>query len=304
MFAAAPPLPAWAQAELAYPGALGVGAKDNPTSSDPANRSGVRRVQEWLTLAGVNVLVDGDFGPATLRALRAYAAGIEPTPPNALTPAVWSALTRPMARALDIRPLLAPVPGAPPEPLGNAVRRVALTHLKAHPREVGGANRGPWVRLYCKGHDGAAYAWCAGFVSFVVQQAAALVGVAPPLVYTLSCDALAADASKKGLLLSGSAVASGQIAPPSASLAHGAARSGTRSETGGCGVFLVRNPKNAKDWTHTGLAYDFERGKGGKGVVSFLTVEGNSNDEGSREGYEVCARARGMTSVDFIRLSP
>jgi hypothetical protein len=32
----------------------------------------------------------------------------------------------------------------------------------------------------------------------------------------------------------------------------------------------------------------------------FETIEGNTNDEGSREGYEVCHRVRGYGSKDFI----
>ena len=35
---------------------------------------------------------------------------------------------------------------------------------------------------------------------------------------------------------------------------------------------------------------------------TFATIEGNTNDEGSREGYEVCRRVRGRGSKDFIRL--
>ncbi len=32
----------------------------------------------------------------------------------------------------------------------------------------------------------------------------------------------------------------------------------------------------------------------------FETIEGNTNDEGSREGYEVCQRVRGYPGKDFI----
>jgi hypothetical protein len=30
------------------------------------------------------------------------------------------------------------------------------------------------------------------------------------------------------------------------------------------------------------------------------TIEGNTNDEGSREGHEVCARTRGYDGEDFV----
>jgi hypothetical protein len=32
----------------------------------------------------------------------------------------------------------------------------------------------------------------------------------------------------------------------------------------------------------------------------YHTIEGNTNDEGSREGYEVCKRIRGYKKKDFI----
>jgi hypothetical protein len=32
----------------------------------------------------------------------------------------------------------------------------------------------------------------------------------------------------------------------------------------------------------------------------FETIEGNTNDDGSREGYEVCRRFRSYQKTDFI----
>jgi CHAP domain len=55
---------------------------------------------------------------------------------------------------------------------------------------------------------------------------------------------------------------------------------------------------------------DFGKGLGHTGFVenvvgdSIQTIEGNSNDEGSREGYEVCRRTRKISSCkSFIRLT-
>jgi len=48
---------------------------------------------------------------------------------------------------------------------------------------------------------------------------------------------------------------------------------------------------------------DFGKGLGHTGIVESVTsthintIEGNSNDEGSREGYEVCKRSRPKTSI-------
>lgn len=49
------------------------------------------------------------------------------------------------------------------------------------------------------------------------------------------------------------------------------------------------------DWTHTGFVTMFNKD-------FFDTIEGNTNDDGNREGYEVCARTRGYKNEDFIKL--
>ena len=60
-------------------------------------------------------------------------------------------------------------------------------------------------------------------------------------------------------------------------------------------IFLVPHPTNSGDWTHTGLI------SGGDGTV-FHTIEGNTNDSGSREGFELCARIRSCAKVDVVLL--
>jgi hypothetical protein len=47
------------------------------------------------------------------------------------------------------------------------------------------------------------------------------------------------------------------------------------------------------DWTHTGIVTQADAG-------SFGTIEGNTNDGGSTNGVEVCARTRGYEKKDFI----
>lgn len=56
-------------------------------------------------------------------------------------------------------------------------------------------------------------------------------------------------------------------------------------------LFLVR--RTSTDWTHVGIVTETREN-------SFLTLEGNTNDDGDREGYEVCARRRGYSKKDFI----
>jgi hypothetical protein len=59
-------------------------------------------------------------------------------------------------------------------------------------------------------------------------------------------------------------------------------------------IFLVRHSPG--DWCHTGFAV---RGEGG----TFATIEGNTNDDGSSNGFEVCGRSRSVKEKDFILLS-
>jgi hypothetical protein len=49
------------------------------------------------------------------------------------------------------------------------------------------------------------------------------------------------------------------------------------------------------DWSHVGI---FISASG----ESFTSIEGNTNDEGSFEGFEVCTRIRGWDKKDFIRI--
>lgn len=83
-----------------------------------------------------------------------------------------------------------------PISLGNhtfptMVSGYAKAHLAQHPLEVGGQNPRPWMRLYMKGHDGAEFPWCAGFVSFILKQAAEILGMTSPIQGSMSCDFLA-----------------------------------------------------------------------------------------------------------------
>lgn len=157
--------------------------------------------------------------------------------------------------------------------MGEAAQVYAQGHLDAAPREVGGANRGPWVRLYMKGRQGVDAPWCAGFVTFLLRQAADSMGEEAPIAGSTSCDALAAQATDAGIFLSEDDASPDQVTVGS--------------------LFLVR--RTDTDWTHTGLVVE-------AGAETFSTVEGNTNDAGDREGYEVCARTRGYAAKDFVLL--
>ncbi len=267
---AVPPiLPAFSPAvtaELSSPGAVAVGTTGRAA----------RRVQEWLTFHGFRTPIDEDFGTAAERALQAFrdARGITVTGP--LDPATWAELIAPMVRALS--PVAPVAPGAT---FGDTVLAVARQHLEEHPIELGGANCGPWVRAYMNGNQGTPWAWCAGFVTFVMKQAAKIPGMAMPIDGSFSCDLLATQAERASLFISEKSLNATPAKFATATL-------------GTCCIFLVRS--TASDWTHTGFAFDL------KPNGTFATIEGNTNDDGSREGYEVCKRFRSRGSKDFIRL--
>lgn len=244
----------------------------------------VKRVQEWLCLQGYSVPVDNKWGPASKRALEQFcydrqidSNGFDTVP--VLSEDLWTALCQPMR---DV--VLAPLRFRPPHfvpSYGVIVRVLALTHLQAHPREIGGQNRGPWVRLYMDGKEGNDWAWCAGFVSFVMAQAgdaynATLPTTPHPTISAYRCRDLVAMARQLGWpVLS---------APKPDCEIH---------------LFFVnhkkRNPWDSP-WSHVGFGYDFQSDG------TFTTIEGNTNDEGSAEGYEVCTRTRSIADKTFIPL--
>jgi hypothetical protein len=209
-----------------------------------ANGPTVRILQEHLTLAGYPPLIDGDFGPATERALMLATRHIFGG--QKITDAATNFdLTQPMYRALSAR---------------GSLLDIARAYLVEHPREVGGNNRGPWVRTFCDGVEGRA--WCGYAVRHLARQA----GEPWAERISPSCDVTAARALHDGRWSSTPIVG---------------------------GLFLVR--RTPTDWTHMGIVLD-----AGPGWIS--TWEGNANDEGGREGHEVCGRTRGIGRLDFVRL--
>jgi len=227
----------------------------------------VRVLQEWLSLQGLGVAIDGDFGPATERAVSLFQERIGIQVTGKVDDETFLMLTAPILRAL-----------APIDPLEMTYLEIVVAyarqHLAQHPMEIGGQNMGPWVRLYMQGNDGTPWAWCAGFVCFILHQAADTLKIKSPVRTTFSCDVLAERAKDGGRFISEKSVRDGSFPTP-----------GT--------IFLVR--RSSIDWTHTGLVIGAEDNV-------FETIEGNTNDEGSREGYEVCHRFRGYKKKDFVRI--
>jgi hypothetical protein len=256
-------LPAHAQRELVL----------SHTVRSGSSGEAVQRVQEWLDFSGYGCAVDGLFGPATERVVREFQAAQGLPVTGVVTPELFALLSAPMAKALWL-----PSPPEDPGRFSVWVRKVAEQHLAQRPVEIGGQNRGPWVRLYMSGQDGADQLWCAGFVSFVMQQAAEASKLPTPIAGSFGCDSLAAQAQQAGRLVPRDALLASL--PPGVS-------------DGGCWIFL--NIKGAMDWDHTGFAFDFSGS-------SFKSLEGNADQQGSRNGWQVCSRPRSVGARDFIKL--
>ena len=223
----------------------------------------VKLIQEWLSLHDQGVGIDGDFGPATQAAVKNFQTKVGFPTNGVVDENTFAKLIAPMHAALQ------PIPASGLS-LGALVVAYAHQHLAQHPREVGGENSGPWVRLYMDGNEGKQWAWCAGFVCFCLKQASDALGVAMPITKNFSCDELAKSA-KKNKIFVGSGDSHAKVGPGS--------------------IFLVR--KTATDWTHTGIIVSTTND-------TFKTIEGNTNNAGSTNGIEVRARTRNLSTVDFI----
>lgn len=247
----------------------------NPAVRMGDKHPGVKRIQEWINLGGKTVVtLDGDFGPASLRAL-----DITLGRPHADIP-----IGKPVMDEDEWRKLIAPyrlaliqVDDPLPGKLSDSVRHAAKAHLAVHAREVGGQNKGPWVRTYMRGNEGRPWPWCAGFVSFIMHQAATEICEESPLTYSFSSSQIAAEASSKGLLYPGEQVADPRMGAPI-------------NDRTFC-IFLVKG--GGTGYQHIGFAYHFNGD-------TFETIEGNSNDDGSYEGYEICRRIRSLKGKDLI----
>ncbi len=246
--------------------------------SSGARNASVRRIQEWLNFHHCGAVIDGAYGPATTACVKEFQQRASLPVSGQVNAATWKALVTPMLTALETPP------GIESLAIAAAIGAIARQHLAQHPVEIGGQNQGPWVRLYCEGNDGRDWAWCAGFVTFIMQQAHFYQGTRPPIEGSVSCDSLAAQAKNAGRFVSGRSVARGSV---------------PWNALGESCIFLRR--RTATAWTHTGFAMT---ASGKPNALTFQTIEGNTNDEGSREGYEACQRIRGLGAgnYDFVTL--
>lgn len=236
-----------------------------------ATASQCKPIQDWLALWGLyKGKIDGMWGPQSRAAMRAFTGGAE----DECSHASWVLLTAPMRRAFAL------------PPPGSTFRQMVVTcaeqHLTENAHELGApyypqGNMGPWVRAYhgAAGAQGNDWAWCASFATRVAMQAwEAVESDARPLdapLLTASCDVLASKAAARGRL---------------------------RPATGGAddvGTLFVRRTGRPGDWDHAGIVVGVEGGQ-------LITIEGNTNAGGSREGVAVCRRQRAPQGLDLVTL--
>jgi len=237
----------------------------------------VKKVQEWLNLWRFidpkwfhRVSVDGEFGPQTEGVIRDFQTHKNLEVDGVVGPNTFRVLSTPMFQAFSR------IDGAD---LRKLIVDYARQHLENIPRELYNSNIGPWVRAYMDGNEGKQWAWCMGFVQSILDQATTTLGqkFTGIMPHSYSCDVVGSHGLKEKRLHRNVNVRNNPdlIQPGD--------------------VFL--NMKTQYDWVHTGLVI---------GVEGDLihTIEGNTNDEGSREGFEVCLRRRNFqtNTIDIYKV--
>ncbi len=243
----------------------------------------VMKIQSWLSLyaiqnpeSGTVTGIDGDFGPATEKAVKNFQKATKSSQTGIVTPQLFEKLCEGMKDAFE-RPLQSIT-------LRNAMVEAAENHLRNAPFELeikGQSNSGPWVRAYMDGHDGSPWYWCMGFAQTILDQAASALGKdfrsLMPLTY--SCDTVGTTGLSKGLLTRYQTVRNNpSVMKPG-------------------DFFLLQ--KSRYDWTHTGIIISV-----GNDVIE--TIEGNTNQAGSRNGIAVLKRTRNFrkSKLDVFSIEP
>jgi hypothetical protein len=166
----------------------------------------VSQLQQWLVQRGYWADINGAFDLKTWQALRAFQTqnldqhGQPLVVDGVAGPLTWWSLQHPKpfietSTAVDY----ATLPAAGGSVPGRAALAAAIGELKAAAGEVGGNNRGPFVRKYLApaGID-EGNSWCAGFVSWCFMQGSGGERASMPFAYTTSARSLLAEFKQLG----------------------------------------------------------------------------------------------------------
>lgn len=139
----------------------------------------VKELQEILRELDYDIAVTGIFDHPTYKAVRSFQASHldkhgEPLAVDGkVGPLTWWALQNPRREITSGKALYTSMPALMfgGSFLGRRALQVAIDELKAGAGEIGGNNRGPWVKKYLRpaGLD-EGNAWCAAFVSWCFLQ--------------------------------------------------------------------------------------------------------------------------------------
>ncbi len=235
-----------------------------------------KKVQEWLNLHrfhspkfSTRVDIDDWYGKATASAVKEFQSlkGLEQT--GKVDTTTWLRLVAPMRRAFR-------------EVDGEAdVKQRLVQYMQQfceeHPTEIH-PNSGPWVRAFMKGNEGEWAAWCNGVVSTALDHACASLSLDMKDVmrWSWSCE------ETKQYAIKDSTTAT-YYSPEE--LNKGLV----------CFFFFffffffILFFYRAR---HIGVIEKVE-----ESIAS--CIEGNTNDEGSREGYELCKRKRNLSNGNY-----
>lgn len=172
--------------------------------------SEVRDLQELLVAKGYLTEgdVDGVFGDKTYQAVRAFQSqnldqhGQPLVIDGQAGPLTWWSLSHPKpdivtSSAIDYCQM--PPAEAGGSQLGRAALAAAIGELQAGAGEVGGNNRGPWVKKYLEPagiQEG--NSWCASFVNWCFLQACGGNKMSMPFAYCPGARALLQEFKDKG----------------------------------------------------------------------------------------------------------
>jgi peptidoglycan hydrolase-like protein with peptidoglycan-binding domain len=230
----------------------------------------IKKVQAELNKQGYGPLsVDGDNGPKTTAAVKAFQAakGLDAdgiVGPKTLAGLFPGQTVQPVDATFNLQPL----PGNLDFPLTKLAQLIALSQLGV--REATGKNDGPAVETFLRSVGlGKGYAWCMAFVYWAYQTAAERLHVQNPLIKT------------GGVLKQW-------------------------NELEGTGIVKTKIPR-----TGDIFIMDFGGGTGHTGIVIGIsgdattvnTIEGNTNEAGSRNGDGVYLRMMPINSIKgFIHI--
>lgn len=232
-----------------------------------------KKIQEWICLHkyhtfGFNISVDCDdwYGKATASAVMAFQEkkGLEIT--GEVDNETWLTLTAPMMRAfknISFR-----------DDDTIQIRLVSFMEqiVNEHPTELKN-NTGPWVRSFMKGKDGDWAAWCCGLTSTALDLASSSMNRDMnrwlPWSWSTKRTKIESLASDNTIYLN-----KNELTKDNISIGD---------------LFLVMKGITPK---HIGVVKNNDNG-------IYSTLEGNTNDEGIRDGYEACERRRNLLNGKY-----